>query len=301
MCRDEMTQSVKVFESNPYLSLCSECGGPIITDDHRGETLCKVCGLIHSEKSYDTTNFGKRIYSAQDVDRKSHYGNPQSKFDLNIALHTVVKCDKNHDSDLWRMAKLDLWSKIDRTGSRLTSIKELKKVYYNLGLPKHVGEFAVTLLKKAYNLKLSRGRSIEDFVCAVLYLSCRNYELPITLKDLLRKSNAKIKGIKIIYRFLLKTLNLKVKPLTPQHFVFRYVNELGLGLKIEKEVSIVLAQLPYSFINGQNPKRILAGTIYLICKNNKLIIYQKKIANVCDVSVVSVRKAWKEISKLVII
>lgn len=294
-----MTQSVKVFESDPFLSLCSECNGPIITDDYRGETLCEACGLIHSEKACDIANFGKTMYSTQDINRRSHYGDPQSAFNLDISSHTVVKCDNTHGPDLKRIARWDLWSKTEKISSRLTSIKELKRVCYNLKLPKQVGELAATLLKKAYSLKLSRGRSIEVFVCACLYLACRHYELPVTLNDLLNESDAKIKRVKISYRFLLKTLNLKVKPLTPQHFVVRYVNELGLGLQIEKEISKVISQLPYSFINGQNPKRILAGTIYLICKNNKLKTYQWRIAKVCDISEASVRNTWKEIAKLV--
>lgn len=294
-----MTQSVKAFESDPFLSFCSECNGPIITDDYRGETSCEACGLIHSEKACDIAKFGKTLYSVQDINRKSHYGDPQSVFDLDISFHTVVKCDNTHGPDLKRMVKLDRWSKTERIGSRLTSIKELKRVCYNLNLPKHVGEFAATLLKKAYKLKLSRGRSIEAFVCACLYFACRNYELPVTLNDLLNESDAKIKRVKINYRFLLKTLNLKVKPLTPQHFVVRFVNELGLGLQIEKEISKVISQLPYSFINGQNPKRILAGTIYLICKNHKLKVYQKEIAKTCDISEFGVRYTWKEIGKLV--
>ena len=287
------------FDNDNSLLSCTECNGPIISDDYRGETLCETCGLIHSEKACDIANFGKTMYSTQDVNRRSHYGDPQSVFTPDISFHTVVKCDNTHNYDLKRMVRLDLWSKTDSISSKLTSLNELKKVYYNLGIPKHVGEFTATLLKKAYNLKLSRGRSIEAFVCACLYFACRNYELPITLNDLLHESNAKIKKVKIFYRYLLKTLNLKVKPLTPQHFVSRYVNELGLGLQIEKEISKVITQLPYSFINGQNPKRICAGTIYLVCKKHKLKTYQKGIAKVCDVSEASVRYTWKEIGKII--
>jgi transcription initiation factor TFIIB len=239
------------------------------------------------------------MYSTQDVNRRSHYGDPQSVFNLDISLQTVVKCDNTHGPDLRRMVRWDLWSKTEKIKSRLTSIKELKRVCYNLNLPKHVGELAATLLKKAYNFKLSRGRSIEAFVCACLYLSCRDYELPVTLNDLLNESDAKIKRVKNSYRYLLRTLNLKVKPLTPQHFVSRYVNELGLELSIEREIEKALTQLPYGFINGQNPKRILAGTIYLICKKHKLKTYQWKIAKVCDISEASVRYIWKEIAKLV--
>ncbi|GAI17615.1 unnamed protein product [marine sediment metagenome] len=144
-----------------------------------------------------------------------------------------------------------------------------------------------------------QGRDSISFVCGCLYYACRKYELPITLNDILNECNVKAKKVKNAYRLLYRTFNLKVRPLTPQHFVSRYVNELGLEKDIEKKVSKIISQLPYKFINGQNPKRILAGAIYLVCKKHKLKTYQKEIAKVCDISEVSVRYTWKEISNLV--
>ena len=294
----DRTVKIDFGNDNTVLS-CLECNGPIISDDFRGDTVCEDCGLIHSEKACDTANFGKNIYSAQDDYRKSTYGAPQSIFIPDISFQTIIKPDNTHDSDFNRLVKWDTRSKTDRNKSKLTSFKELKKIFSNLDLPTHVGECAVILFKKAYSLKLLRGSSIEALVCACLYFACRKYELPITLNDLLNQSNAKIKRVKNNYRSLLKTFNLKVKPLTPQHFVSRYVNELGLGLQIEKKVSKVISQLPYNFINGQNPKRICAGTIYFVSKLNNQKTLQREIAKVCDVSEVGLRYAWKEISKVI--
>lgn len=293
-----MTQSVKVFESDPHLFLCSECNGPIITDDYRGETLCEACGLIHSEKACDIANFGKTMFSTQDVNQRSHYGDPQSIFTPSIGLSTFIE-DKNlYNSNLKRMAKVDYWFSDNRRTIRL-AIGDFKRISFNLKIPLSITARGLFLYKKAHKLKLIQGRDSISFVCSCLYYACRRYELPITLTDILNECNAKAKRVKNIYRLLYRTFNLKVIPLTPQHFVPRYANELGLGLQIEKEISKVISQLPYGFINGQNPKRVLSGTIYLVCKKHKLKIYQRNIAKVCDVSEVSVRYTWKEISKLI--
>ena len=287
------------FVSDNTVLSCRECNGPVISDDFRGDTICEMCGLIHSEKEIDIEHFDKNIYSTQDVNRKSTYSAPQSIFNPDISFQTIIKPDNIYNSDFNRLVKWDTWSKTDRNKSILTSLKELKKIFNNLDLPKHVGECAVILFKKAYSLKLLKGRSIESLVCACLYFACRKYELPITLNDLLNESNAKIKKVKNNYRSLLKTFNLRVKPLTPHHFVSRYVNELGLGLQIEKKVLNLINQLPFNFINGQNPKRICAGTIYFVSKLNNQKTLQREIAKVCDVSEVGLRYTWKEISKLV--
>jgi hypothetical protein len=105
--RINMTQSVKVFESDPHLFLCAECNGPIITDDYRGETLCEACGLIHSEKACDTANFGKTMYSAQEINRRSHYGDPQSIFTPGICYSTFIESKKLFDPKFKRITFSD--------------------------------------------------------------------------------------------------------------------------------------------------------------------------------------------------
>ena len=287
------------FDNNNSLLSCSECNGPIITDDYRGETLCEACGLIHSEKVCDTANFGKTMYSAQEIGRRSHYGDPQSVFSLGLNYSTFIE-DKNlYDSNLKRIVKRDFWFKRDNNLTVNQAIKDFKRISFNLKLPLSIVGHGLYLYKKAHKLKLVQGRDSISFVCSCLYYACRRYELPVTLTDILNECDAKAKRVKNTYRLLYRTFNLKVRPLTPQHFVSRYVNELGLGLQIKKEISKVLAQLPYKFINGQNPKRICAGTIYLVCKKHKLRIYQKEIVKVCGVSEVSVRYTWKEIIELI--
>lgn len=293
------TQSVKAFESDPFLSLCSECNRPIITDNYRGETLCEACGLIHSEKACDTANFGKNMFSTEDTYRRSHYGDPQSVFIPNISYSTFIESKKSFDPKFKRIAKTDYWFKSDNNRTIRLAIRDFKRISFNLKLPLSTVGHGLYLYKKAHKLKLIQGRDSISFVCSCLYYACRWYELPITLNDILNECNAKAKRVKNAYRLLYRTFNLKVRPLTPQHFVSRYVNELGLGLQIEKEVSKVISQLTYNFINGQNPKRILAGTIYFVCKKHKLKIYQKQIAKICDVSEVSVRYTWKAISKVI--
>ena len=294
-----MTQSVKAFESNPHLLWCSECDGPIITDEYRGETLCETCGLIHSEKTCDTANFGKKMYSAQENNRKSTYGDPQSVFSLGLNYSTYIESKNLYDPDVKRIIRRDFWFKLDNNLTVNQAIKDFKRISYNLKISTSVVSHGLYLYKKAHKLKLVQGRASISFVCSCLYFACRRYELPVTLTDILNECDAKAKRVKKTYRLLYRTFNLKVRPLTPQHFVSRYVNELGLGLQIEKEISKILTQLPYKFINGQNPKRILAGTIYLVCKKHKLRIYQKEIVKVCGVSEISVRYTWKEISKLI--
>ena len=295
-----MTQSVKSFESDPFLLLCSECNGPIITDNYRGETLCEACGLIHSEKACDTANLGKRMFSIQDVNRKSTHGDPQTVFTLDIGLSTFIDAKGLFDSNFKRIRKNDYWFKSDSRSKLIRiAILDLKRISSNLKIPLSIAGQGLYLYKKAHKRRLIQGRDSISFVCSCLYYACRKYELPITLTDIVKETETTIRKVKNAYRVLYRTFNLKVKPLTPQHFVSRYINELGLGLPIEKQVLEVLQQLPYNFINGQNPRKICGGAIYFVGKLNNQKRLQRDIAKVCDVSEASIRDAYKKLIKLV--
>ena len=299
-----MTQSINHsdktdFGSDNFQLSCTECKGPIITDNYRGETLCEACGLIYSEKACDMSNFGKNMFSAQDINRKSTHGDPQSVFTPGIDLSTFIEVKSIYSGNFKRIAKVDYWFKSDNNKTLRIAIRDFKRISSNLNLPLSVLGHGLHLYKKAHKQKLVQGRDSISFVCSCLYYACRKYELPVTFTDIIKETDTNIKKVKSIYRLLYRTFNLKVRPLTPQHFVPRYVNELGLGLQIEKKVLKVISQLPSNFINGQNPKRIVAGSIYFVCKLNDQKVLQKELVKVCDVSEVTVRYTWQEISKII--
>ena len=47
-------------------SVCSECGGSIISIEEKGETVCEQCGLIMDERLVDFSHSGKRAYTYQE-------------------------------------------------------------------------------------------------------------------------------------------------------------------------------------------------------------------------------------------
>ena len=51
-----MTKSVRIGNSNN----CPECGGVITSSQFRGEEACSQCGLVISERIYNTSDNGKK-------------------------------------------------------------------------------------------------------------------------------------------------------------------------------------------------------------------------------------------------
>ena len=99
------------------------------------------------------------------------------------------------------------------------------------------------------------------------------------------------------YQLLVKEFELKVPPLEPTLFVSRFINELQLSIEIEKRVLCVLKNLPFNFINGKEPKSLIAAIIYSIGKKEKIKITQKTLAKITGTCEVSIRYKAKEIEK----
>ncbi|GAH85126.1 unnamed protein product, partial [marine sediment metagenome] len=57
--------------------------------------------------------------------------------------------------------------------------------------------------------------------------------------------------------------------------------------------------LPSNFINGKDPKSLIAAIIYSICKNENIKITQKTLAKMTGVNEASVRYKVKEIGQII--
>lgn len=274
--------------------LCPECQNSIISDSYTGDTICESCGLIISEKVFDISNFEKNMFSYEEIRDRARTGVADILFAPKSYFNTIIERDKIKDKDFKRIAKIDTYSHDSDVRNLLIAIRFLKLISSKLRLSYYVKAHAILIYRKVLKKGLIRGRSIEGMICASLYYTCRNFKIPITFQEIINESGVKGKKIRNCYGVIVKELNLKVIPLTPDIFVSKYINKLKLSLDIEREVLFILQHLK-QFIIGKNPKVICAGLIYLVCKRNKMSLRQKKTAEIIGVSEVSLRYTYKQI------
>jgi len=181
----------------------------------------------------------------------------------------------------------------------LKALSYLKQISSKLRLSYYVKSHAIFIYRKALKKGLIRGRSIDGMICACIYLACRTFKIPISFQEIVNEACVKEKAIKTCYITIIKELNLKVIPLSPDIFVSKYINKLKLTPDIERKVLFLLQHLKH-FIMGRNPKVICAGLIYLVCKKNKITLIQKKIAEIIGTTDVSLRYTYNQIESYLI-
>ena len=120
-----------------------------------------------------------------------------------------------------RLRKYDNRSKFDETWRRNLSIAmaELDRMSSAIHLPQNLKEQSALLYRKALKMDLIRGRSIDAFVAATIYATCRFNSLPRSLKDISKLSTREHGEIARTYRLLLREMKLKMPIDDPMKFI----------------------------------------------------------------------------------
>jgi transcription initiation factor TFIIB len=229
-----------------------------------------------------------------------------SKFDKGLfttfSVKKKYKVKQNYDdyNKMKRLMDYNYKLNVQDSSSRNLNLamKEIDRLCSLLYLPDYVKENASIIYRKALKKNLIKGRSINSFVAASVYVSCRYFKVPRSLKTISNKSLNDLSEISSSYRVLLK--NSEYEP--PRFNAYDYIPKISATLKLNADIAnqIVIAidnAHNKKLIAGKNPNGIAAAITYLVCKKNKLKVTQKQVAIASNASEVTLRKRLKEFRK----
>ena len=179
------------------------------------------------------------------------------------------------------------------------ALGEISRMAFLLNLPIYAKERASILYLEARNKDLIRGRSTETVAGAVVYLVCREHEIPRIIEEIAEVSNSSLKKIRTVCLSLLDKMELKLPPISAILFIPNFCSKLDLGAKtVTKAIMIVKAAEQAELTNGRGQMGIAAATIYIAAIINGEHRTQKEVSKVTGVSEVTIRNRYKEFSDL---
>ena len=286
---------------------CPECGGNIVSDEVHGETVCSECGLVVSEDSVDRGPEW-RAFDAAEKDRKSRVGAPTTKMMHDKGLSSTIGWE-NKDAygrtlssrQRQKMQRLRTWDERFRTrNSKERNLKqalgEIDRMASALGLPENVREMASVIYRRALEEDLLPGRSIEGVATAALYAAARQSGVPRSLDEVAAVSRVPEMEFKRTYRYIVRELSLEVKPADPESYVPRFAAELDISEEAEHRARELLKAAKQSGVHsGKSPVGLAAAAVYAapLLTNEK--ITQSAVADVTNVSEVTIRNRYKEL------
>ncbi|MGB6627325.1 MAG: transcription initiation factor IIB, partial [Nitrososphaeraceae archaeon] len=148
---------------------------------------------------------------------------------------------------------------------------------------------------------LGRRRPIHTVLAAVIYIACREMEIPRTIKDISTNSNIKPNEISRLYRLLVFELDIRIPLVDPMKCITMISNKVNVSEKIKHHaMNIMNDDITKSQISaGKNPLGLAASILYLSCLINNSSINQTVFAQAAGVTEVTIRNLCKNLkSKL---
>jgi len=285
---------------------CPECGNANLVEDYDlGEIICHNCGLVLSEHAL---NQGPewRAFTKEEKDQRGRVGLPISFSIHDKGLSTVI--DRvNRDASgrqlpfatRLQMLRLRKWQIRTRVHSSADhnlaqAMAELGRLTDVLHIPASIKERAALVYRKALGNSLVRGRSIAAVTAASLYAACRISETPRTLKDVSAASRIRKKDVAKCYRLLVRELGLRMPVVDP----VKCISKIATGVEIsmltqQRAIRIINEAKKKGIVTGKDPMGLAAASLYVACVLEGEKKTQKEIADVANVTEVTVRNRYK--------
>ena len=302
----DSSSTVHVKESK--IQFCPECGSTrLMRDYENAEIVCMNCGVVIAAKIADRGPEW-RAFDDEQRAKRTRVGAPITYTIHDKGLSTMIDW---HDKDIYgkglspgqkaQIYRLRKWQRrirvSDATERNLAfALSEITKIAGNLNLPKNIVETASLIYRRAVKERLIRGRSIQGVTSAAIYLACRQCGLPRTLEEIAQASGVNKKEIGRSYRFLIKELDYFIPPMKPSQYITKFSNQLTLQGKVEEIAHKILAAAKdLKLTSGRGPTGIAAAASYIASVLTGEKKTQREIAEIAQVTEVTIRNRYKEL------
>lgn len=287
---------------------CPECGGGNLVEDYdQGEIICQQCGLVISEK---LLNLGPewRAFTKEEKDERGRVGIPTSFSIHDKGLSTVIeqvnrdaygrKLPLNRRLEMLRLRKWQIRTRVHSSIDRnlAQAMAELDRLTDKIHIPSSTKERAAIIYRKALENGLVRGRSIAAIAAAAVYAACRASQTPRTLKEVAAASRIGKKDVARCYRLLLRELNMKMPVEDPVKCVSKIASKVDISMLTQRKgLEILRMAKEKGIVSGKDPMGLAAAALYVACVITGEKKTQKEIADVANVTEVTVRNRYKNL------
>jgi len=252
---------------------CPACGGQLVTDRERGETVCAQCGLVVAE----TVDMGPEWRS---FDKEKRVRTAPLR--LVVKTDMVVKAE--HGARWRRLAKFHRET-LHGYERRLVKIGgEIRRIRECVALPQSVVEEAESLVKRYF--EVVAGFPPEVVTVAVLWTAAKAAGVPRPLEDFLKCSKASERRVRRVAWRLREEARLGRRPI--EDYVKTLAARVGLPAPIVK-AAVELLEMNRRVLFGKNPWVSAAAALWLA--SLKKLGLLKRLAEAAGTTTVSIRKA----------
>jgi len=277
---------------------CDNCGScNMLMDD--SIYICGDCNTIQSRMIDISAEW--RYYGADDNrdGDPSRCGMPTNDLLPKSSLGSVIGGRCGDNKDIRRIRIYQMWNSMPYWERTLYNVfDKITNNITNYGISSKVLDDAKVLYKRASEKKISRGDNKEGLIASCIYYACLINKVPRSPKEVARmfhidpniltKGNARFQIL----------LQMNVESSNPDDYIARFGSKLNMSYHDIQNCKKFAKKLDELEIVSENaPTSIAAGALYYYCMENDIDFSKKQIADVCEVSEVTITKCFKRLQK----
>ena len=279
---------------------CPECGGRTRVD--AAERVCADCGLVVEA---DRIDHGPEWRSFDDDDTNpKRTGAPltRSRHDrglsTDIGRSTKVKGRKRRRLARMRTQHNRAQISTKRDRNKVYAYTEIRRLTGAMGLPDSVRDAACALFDSAQSESLLRGRSLEGFAAACVYVACRTADVARTVGEVCAEAKATEAEHRAAFDAMNRELGLPIAPTGPVEYLPRFASELDCDADVERRAGELAERaVEEGIANGRNPVGVAAACLYTAARELGTDCTQQEAADVADVTPVTVRRTYVDLTE----
>jgi len=291
-------------------SRCPTCFGDSFHKDYdTGEIICNKCGRVVDETDRVSHEREWRDFGDEESRERDRAGPPKTILVPDKGFPTVIRGSKSDargkdlspsvSEQMTRLAKIQRQSNYPERSLYL-AITILRRAANNLSLSKGTVEVAAKGLEEAITAGLAKGRKMEALVGAAIYQASRISGNFREYKKIARVLGITKKEIQKTDRLIRNALNKQV-PLSQPEFLMSQFGErleifptiVNLGIRIIR--TIASEQSGKIMLSGKDPRSWAGSGLYMACLVSGNSITQKQIADVIQITEVTLRNRCKDL------
>jgi transcription initiation factor TFIIB len=175
----------------------------------------------------------------------------------------------------------------------------LARVTDALDAPENVRELAHAVAHRAFTGEFHMGRSVEPIAASAVYAAFRRDGDTRTLDEVSAEADVDRTALGRSYKHLADELDIDLEPVNPHEFVGRFAASLDVADGTETTAhEITEKSVEAGLHSGVPPAGIAAGALYLADRTHHDRLSQQEVAEVTDVSVITIRHRYAEQAEL---
>jgi transcription initiation factor TFIIIB Brf1 subunit/transcription initiation factor TFIIB len=282
-------------DGEPVCELCKSKN--IIVED--GQNVCSDCCAIMGRVIESTAEW--RYYGAEDSrdEDPTRCGMPTNHLLPKSSLGSMIGGRRGESKDIRRIRMYQMWNSMPYWERSLYNVfEQLAANTVNHGIPSKVLDDAKVLYKKASEKKISRGENKEGLIASCIYFACLLNRVPRSPKEVSRMFNIDLNVLTKGNARFQSLLQINVEASEAEDFIARFGSKLNMNYEdVQKCKDLAKRLEELEIVSENSPTSVAAGTLYYYCMSKDIDYNKKQIADICEVSEVTITKCYKRLAK----